>query len=257
MNIHTSIAIIIIVSLCLDYFKILKIDYRVSMIGIAVLLLYNPSNNEDFATTSKPNDLEGVNNISSMYNDGHLIVSNLTVLNDTKLGDLNIRNDRIGVKGRGDIQFRDNGNMYYLDYDTTAYNNGSIRAQNLYADSKIDTHSTKGSISSNKIKSTDLESTNLKVPNIDITSKGTINVPYGGLIDFAQGGEIYGASNYIWHKPIDSGCCGAVPNENNSSVKAGVKKGSVAMGLHGTDDTIRFQVRKTNGIGIRGYVSDG
>jgi len=229
------------------------VDYRISMAVIAVALLIDPLTNMEGFAADNP---EATGNIASVFNKEHLIVSNLTVTGDTKLGDLNVRKDRIGVEGRGDMQFRDDGNMYYLKYDTTDYNDGSMRTKNLYADNEISTHNN-GKITSKTITSKSLSSDKITSGSINVPSKGKINMESEGIINFKNGGDIYGAANYIWHKPINTNCCGAVRDEKNSSVAKGVKNGSVAMGLHINSDTIRFQMSNIDGKGFRSYMKPG
>lgn len=64
------------------------------------------------------NNSEMVQTITSMFNEGKITVKNLKVTGEAEIGNWRIKNDVIGIKGRGDIKMTDQIRIHEFDSGT-------------------------------------------------------------------------------------------------------------------------------------------
>jgi hypothetical protein len=97
----------------------------ITIIMLILLFLFNSNaNNEHYSN-------EAIENIASLYDKKNMIVENLTVtgkatLSSAKIGNWEMRGDKLGIPARADISNDGDGYMRIYDYDKETYHNLAV-----------------------------------------------------------------------------------------------------------------------------------
>jgi hypothetical protein len=198
----------------------IKIEYW-HIVVLAIILIVSTTefvNREQLTSLSN----EAIQNIAKVYNEDTLVVKNLIVTGNSKLGNWNIRNDRIGVEGRTDLQMA-NDYLYFKKYDKNDYN-GGIVCSNVLTQSIGDNGFNSGKLQLNyndisapsaKITLNRLDTGGVKISGTGLMFQKAVNFPTTGVLPVIFGGVQANVSSYV-----------CIVSGNNSSFGDNGKGGS-------------------------------
>lgn len=155
---HELYLFLLMLLLLLKYTEIITVDYQV-VILISIIFIVNIYYAQNIDQFEHMTNNEALQLISSLYNEGNMIVKNLTVTGDAKisgnasidsnlttkgsstLGNVIIRDNKVGVKDSADLDFGKDNWIRAYKYGTSDYSTG-FAGQQLYATNNINISST-------------------------------------------------------------------------------------------------------------------
>lgn len=170
------------------------IDYQV-IILVSLILMIDILNTPNYENLEHLTNNEALQLIASLYNDGNMIVKNLTVSGDTNitgnlttkgistLGKVSIRDNKVGVSGSSDIDFGADKWVRAFNYGTGDYStNAGFSSTNMYATTNLT-----------------IAGTNVTEPSLKILNKKKNNVAgYFSIKAYGMKTPLYYGWNMMW-----------------------------------------------------------